>query len=117
MAGTRAIFTSDLAFVVKAASAKTFISKLIVVREIKAVLDQWGTGVGVVANTIATDPWIQQRKSQDKKEEQCPFEAALLILGLRVQIKMIVQQRSPSSKTRYDFSVPDAPSIAILQDG
>ena len=46
---------------------KTVIRGLVVMCEIKAVFDERGADVGVVADTIASDPRIRQRKREQEK--------------------------------------------------
>ena len=62
VASARAKFRLGLAVLVEPAFPKTLIGGLIVMREIEAVFDERGTGIGVVANTISSDPWVQQGK-------------------------------------------------------
>ena len=43
---------------IKAAFSKTLICRLIVMREIKTVLDERRAGICIVADTITANPWI-----------------------------------------------------------
>ncbi len=51
-----------LTVLIQAAFSKTLIGRLIVMCEIKVMFDERGAGVGIVANTIASDPRVQQGK-------------------------------------------------------
>ena len=55
-------FGLGLAVLIAASFLKTFIGRLVIMREIEIVFDQRGAGVGVVAYTIPPNPGIQQRK-------------------------------------------------------
>ena len=59
-AGTKS--SLGLAVLVTAGFPEAFIGRLIVMREIQGVFDEWGAGIRVVANTIPSDPWVQERK-------------------------------------------------------
>jgi len=55
-------FRFGLAVLVTVGFPKTLIRRLIVMCEIQIVLDERGAGVGIVANTIPSDPGVQQGK-------------------------------------------------------
>src|SRR6267154_5941166 len=50
-----------------------FVSRKIIVFEVQIVVNQRGTQIGVVADSIAADPWIHERKSdkEKKKKQSC----------------------------------------------
>ena len=54
-------FTFDLSIFIESAFAKAFICKLIVVCEIKTVLDERGAGISLITNPIPANPGIQKR--------------------------------------------------------
>lgn len=74
--------TSDLTIRVEHRFAEAFVSRLVIVREIQAVFNQRCARIGIVANTIATNPRIQQGNGQNEHKEQDALKAALPILKL-----------------------------------
>ena len=62
VARTGAELCIRLAILVKAAFSKTIIGRLVVMGKIQTVLDEWCAGIRVVANTVATYPWVRQGK-------------------------------------------------------
>jgi hypothetical protein len=47
-----------------------FVSRKIIVFEVQVVVNQRGPQIGIVADSIAADPWIHQRKGQKKEKKQ-----------------------------------------------
>ncbi len=52
--------------------------------KIQIVFNEWGAGVRVVANTVSSDPGVQQWKRHQKEKEQDPFESAFLHWTLNI---------------------------------
>ena len=81
-------FGLGLAVLIAASFPKTFIGRLVVMREIEIVFDERGAGVGVVADTIPANPGIQQRKCKNKEDEQDALVSTLLNLDLGIQARI-----------------------------
>jgi hypothetical protein len=94
MSRTRAKFWFRLPSLVAAGIPKTFIGRLIVMRKIKVVLDEWCARVGIIANAIPTYPWIQQGNRQQKDSEQAQFESVLLASEFEIQVKLYPLQNA-----------------------
>src|SRR5215813_1513552 len=77
-------FFLGLAILVTVGFAKATIRHLIVARKIEIVLEKRGAGVGVVTNTIPSDPGVKQGKSPQKDKQQNPLESVLVGSGIRV---------------------------------
>ena len=101
VAGPGPLICLGLTVLIKAAFPKTLIGRLIVMYEIEVVFDERGAGVGIVANTIASDPRVQKRKRQKKKDEQDPFEPVLLVSELRFNSNSI-RLREDRLQTKRD---------------
>ena len=78
---------------------KALIRELVVVGEVKVVLDQWSTSVGVITHAIAADPGIQQRKGQNKNDEQTYFEPPLWGFEWRMETHPAVRRRYTTTHT------------------
>jgi hypothetical protein len=66
MARARAEEGLRLATGIEAFIAEGLVSRLIVVGKVKVVLDERGAGISVVANTITTNPRIDERKGKEE---------------------------------------------------
>jgi len=66
MARARAEERLRLATGIDAFIAEGLVGRLIVVGKVKVVLDERGTGISVVANTITANPRIDERKGKEE---------------------------------------------------
>jgi len=66
MARARAVEGLGLATGIDAFIAERLVGRLIVVGKVKVVLDERGAGISVVANTITTNPRIDERKGNEE---------------------------------------------------
>ena len=79
---------------VTAAFAKALIRRLIITCEIQIVLDERCAGVRIIADTIPSDPGVQQRKRYNKDDEQDVLVSALLNLDLGIQARINPPQKA-----------------------
>src|SRR5215472_16332496 len=84
-AGTK--FFPGLGILVAARFAKTIVRLLIVAGKIEIVLDKRGSSICVVTDAISSDPWVKQRDSSQKDNQQNPFESVLLGLEVGIQVR------------------------------
>src|SRR5882724_8763524 len=87
MAGDGAQPGFRLAGFVETRFAKAFVSALIIVGEIQAVLDQRRSRVGIVANAVPANPWVHQGKRKEKKKQERALKCPRSHLRIKVQGK------------------------------
>ena len=77
MAGPCTKFRPRLTVLVTAGFPKTIVSGLVVMGKIQIVLNEWGAGIRVIANSVPPHPRVQQWNGNQEYAEQDPFESAL----------------------------------------
>src|SRR6266481_1452877 len=87
--GRRCSSTACISPTITRVLTKAFVSTLVIVGEIQAVLDQRRPRVGIIANAVPANPWVHQGKRKEKKKQ----ERALKCPRSHVRIKRSEERR------------------------
>jgi len=78
MSGARAEHGLGLAKGIEALLAEGLVGRLVVMGKVEVMLDERGAGISIVADTIAANPRIDERKGEEEKDDESALERARL---------------------------------------